>query len=60
MVFNFVYQKISTELGVVVHTLIPALGRQKQEDLYEFKVSLVYTEKPCHWKFETLFSDKMH
>ena len=28
--------------AVVVHTLIPVLGRQKQADLCEFKASLVY------------------
>lgn len=27
---------------MVVHTFIPVLGRQREEDLYEFKVSLVY------------------
>jgi hypothetical protein len=27
---------------VVVHILIPALGRRKQEELHEFKASLVY------------------
>jgi hypothetical protein len=28
-------------------SLIPALGRQRQADLYEFEASLVYTEKLC-------------
>jgi hypothetical protein len=28
-------------MGVVAHTLIAALGRLKQEHLYEFKASLV-------------------
>ena len=28
--------------GMVVHTLIPALGRQTQEDLCEFEDSLVF------------------
>ena len=27
---------------MVAHPLIPALGRQRQEDLCEFRVSLVY------------------
>ena len=27
---------------VVVHALIPALGRQRQEDLCEFKASLMW------------------
>ena len=27
--------------------LIPALRRQRQAELYEFKASLAYTEKPC-------------
>ena len=27
---------------MVAHTLIPALGRQRQAYLYEFKASLVY------------------
>jgi hypothetical protein len=26
---------------VVVHTLIPVLGKQRQQDLYEFEASLV-------------------
>jgi hypothetical protein len=29
-------------LSVVVYTLIPALGRQKQVDFCEFKANLVY------------------
>ena len=43
--------------AVVVHTVNPALGRQKQSDLCKFEASLVYrgsfrtgsnaTEKPC-------------
>ena len=43
--------------GVVAHHLIPALGGQRQADLCDFKVNLVYrvnsrtdkiyTEKPC-------------
>ena len=28
---------------VVVHALIPALGRLRQEDLYEFEASMVYS-----------------
>ena len=34
--------KIKQQLGVVVLALIPALGRQRQVDLYEFEASLVY------------------
>ena len=31
-----------------MHTpLIPALGKQRQEDLCEFQISQDYTEKPC-------------
>jgi hypothetical protein len=30
---------------VVVHALIPKLGRQRQVDLYEFEASLVYKHK---------------
>ena len=48
----------ATELEVVAHTFKPALGRQKQANLFEFEASLVYksefkdsqdcyTEKPC-------------
>ena len=29
-------------MGVVAHALIPALARQRQAELCEFKVSLVY------------------
>jgi hypothetical protein len=29
---------------VLVHIFSPALGRQRQEDLYELKASLVYRE----------------
>lgn len=29
--------------GVTVHVLIPALRRKRQADLWEFKVTLVYT-----------------
>jgi hypothetical protein len=29
--------------NVVVHPLVPAIGRQRQMDLSEFKPSLVYT-----------------
>jgi len=32
--------------------LIPALGRQSQADLCEFKTNLIYTEKPLKWKFK--------
>ena len=32
----------ATVLGVVMHTFIPELGRQRQEDFYEFEASLVY------------------
>jgi hypothetical protein len=35
-------QKYHTELGVVAHLLTPALERQRQADLCEFEVSLVY------------------
>jgi len=34
-------------LGTVAYLLIPALRRQGQADLCEFKASLVYIEKPC-------------
>jgi ABC-type long-subunit fatty acid transport system fused permease/ATPase subunit len=37
-------QSTTNWLGIVVHTLIPALGRQKQVDLCEFNVSMVYKE----------------
>jgi hypothetical protein len=32
--------------GAVVHTIIPAFGRLRQED-HEFKTSLGYVAKPC-------------
>lgn len=33
-------------LGVVVYIFIPALGREKQVDLCEFKGNLVYIASP--------------
>jgi hypothetical protein len=32
---------------MVVHTLIPALGRQRQADLLRFEASLVYSHLSC-------------
>jgi hypothetical protein len=33
---------VSPDWAVVVHTITPALGRQRQARLYEFEASLVY------------------
>ena len=35
-------QKFHHLVSIVAHTLIPALGRQRQADLCEFEASLVY------------------
>lgn len=41
------------ELGVVVQGLIPALGKQKQVDLYELKASLAtYVVSKGYIKFQ--------
>lgn len=36
-------EKMYAVPGVTVHILIPALRRKRQADLWEFKVTLVYT-----------------
>ena len=45
-------------LGVVERTFNPSQysgGRDRQTDLYEFKVSLIYIGRPCLFSEKTLY-----
>ena len=54
-----VEEKARRKPGMVVHALISAFWRQRQEDIYEFEASLVYTGS-CEFQdyIERLWSQK--